>query len=58
MVQARWESQGSGYLAKKLAEGKTAPGARRCLMRHLAGVVYRAMVVDAVLRDARRVDAA
>jgi transposase len=58
MVQARWDSQGSEYLAKKRAEGKTAPEARRCLMRHLAGVVYRAMVADAALTDGRHVDAA
>jgi transposase len=47
MVQARWDPQGSAYLARKRAEGKTPPEARRCLMRHLAGVVYRAMVADA-----------
>jgi transposase len=47
MVQARWDGQGSAYLARKRTEGKTPPEARRCLMRHLAGVVYRAMVDDA-----------
>jgi transposase len=47
MVQARWDPQGSAYLARKRAEGKTPPEARRCLMRHLAAVVYRSMVADA-----------
>lgn len=47
MVQARWDSQGSTYLTRKRGEGKTPAEARRCLMRHLAGVVYRAMVADA-----------
>lgn len=50
MVQARWDDQGSAYLARKRAEGKTPPEARRCLMRHLAGVVYRAMIADARAR--------
>ncbi len=52
MVQARWDSQGSTYLARKRGEGKTPAEARRCLMRHLAGVVYRAMVADARARQA------
>jgi len=51
MVQARWNQQGSAYLARKRAEGKSPAEARRCLMRHLAGVVYRAMVLDAVARE-------
>jgi transposase len=44
---SRWDPQGSAYLARKRAEGKTPPEARRCLMRHLAAVVYRSMVADA-----------
>lgn len=51
MVQAQWDGQGSAYLARKRAEGKTPPEARRCLMRHLAGVAYRAMVADAQVRN-------
>ena len=51
MVQARWDEQGSAYLARKRAEGKSPAEARRCLMRHLAGVVYRAMVLDAKARE-------
>lgn len=47
MVQARWDPQGSAYIARKRAEGKTPAEARRCLMRHLAAVVHRAMVADA-----------
>ncbi len=58
MVQARWDSQGSAYLARKRSEGKTPPEARRCLMRHLAGVVYRAMIADAVAREEHRLSGA
>jgi len=47
MVQARWDPQGSAYLTRKRAEGKSPPEARRCLMRHLAAVVFRSMVADA-----------
>jgi transposase len=46
MVQARWHPEARAYLAKKRGEGKTAAEARRCLKRHLAGVVYRAMLHD------------
>jgi transposase len=53
MVQARWDPQGSAYIARKRAEGKTPAEARRCLMRHLAAVVYRAMVADARGRQER-----
>lgn len=58
IVQARWDAQGSAYLARKRAEGKTPPEARRCLMRHLAGAVYRAMVADAHARQATRLSGA
>ena len=51
MVQARWDSQGCEYLARKRSQGKTPAEARRCLMRHLAGVVYQAMVADARTRQ-------
>jgi len=46
MVQARWEPSARTYLDRKLAEGKSAAEARRCLKRHLANVVYRALVAD------------
>ena len=46
MVQARWDPTARAYLDRKLAEGKTAREARRCLKRHLASVVYRALVAD------------
>jgi transposase len=46
MVQARWDPQARTYLDRKLAEGKTAREARRCLKRHLATVVYRALLAD------------
>ncbi len=47
MVQARWHPDARAYLARKRAEGKTAAEARRCLKRHLAAVIYRAMLRDA-----------
>jgi transposase len=46
MVQARWDPAARAYLERKLAEGKTAAEARRCLKRHLANVVYRALTSD------------
>ena len=46
MVQARWEPRARAYLARKRAEGKSPAEARRCLMRHLAALVYRAMIAD------------
>ena len=58
MVQARWDEQGSAYLARKRAEGKSPAEARRCLMRHLAGVVYRSMVLDAADREQAKKGAA
>lgn len=47
MCQARWDPKARAYLARKRTEGKSPAEARRCLKRHLANVVYRAMVADA-----------
>jgi hypothetical protein len=47
MCQARWDPNARAYLARKRTEGKSPTEARRCLKRHLANVVYRAMVADA-----------
>jgi transposase len=46
MVQARWDPAARAYLDRKLTEGKSAAEARRCLKRHLANVVYRALIAD------------
>jgi transposase len=46
LVQARWHPDARAYLARKRAEGKTAAEARRCLKRHLANVVFRALIAD------------
>jgi transposase len=46
MVQARWDPSARAYLDRKLAEGKSAAEARRCLKRHLANIVYRALIAD------------
>lgn len=51
MVQARWHPPAKEYLARKRAEGKTAAEARRCLKRHLANVVYRALITDLATPD-------
>jgi transposase len=47
MWQARWDPNARAYLARKRTQGKSPAEARRCLKRHLADVVYRAMVADA-----------
>jgi transposase len=47
MVQARWHPDAVAYLKRKRAEGKRPAEARRCLMRHLANAVHRAMLLDA-----------
>lgn len=39
------------YLARKRADGKTGPEARRCLKRHLAAAIYRAMIKDACTHE-------
>jgi transposase len=46
MVQARWDPSARAYLERKTAEGKNSAEARRCLKRHLANVVYRALTAD------------
>jgi transposase len=46
MVQTRWDPSARAYLDRKLAEGKSAAEARRCLKRHLANIVYRALIAD------------
>jgi transposase len=53
MCQVRWDPAGRAYLARKRAEGKSRAEARRCLKRHLANVVYRAMVADEQARLAQ-----
>jgi transposase len=52
MCQARWDPAARAYLTCKRAEGKSPAEARRCLKRHLANVVYRAMVADEHARTA------
>ena len=46
MVQARWDPAARAYLDRKLAEGKSAAEARRCLKRQLANVIYRTLTAD------------
>ena len=44
IVQQRHHPAAKTYLAKKIAEGKTAREARRALKRHLANVLYRRLL--------------
>jgi transposase len=46
MCQARWDPNARADLARKRSEGKSPAEAHRCLKRHLANFVYRAMVAD------------
>jgi transposase len=44
IVQQRHHPAAKAFLARKIAEGKTAREARRALKRHLANVVYRRLL--------------
>ena len=46
MVQVRRPSTGQAYYQHKLAEGKSAKEALRCLKRRLSDAVYRCLVAD------------
>jgi hypothetical protein len=43
ITQARLHPPAREYMARRTGEGKSAREARRCLKRHLANVIYRAM---------------
>lgn len=45
---------GRAYYERKLAEGKTAKEAKRCLKRRLADYVWRIMIADERRRDRQR----
>jgi transposase len=49
MVQVRRPSAGQTYYRRKLAEGKSAREALRCLKRRLSDAVYRCLLADAAL---------
>jgi transposase len=46
IVQIRHETEGRAYYRRKLADGKTAMEALRCLKRRLSDAVYRQLVAD------------
>jgi transposase len=46
MVQVRRPSAGQAYYQRKLAEGKSAKEALRCLKRRLSDAVYRCLLTD------------
>jgi len=52
MVQVRRPSAGQAYYRRKLAEGKSAKEALRCLKRRLSDAVYRCLVTDQTERPA------
>jgi transposase len=52
MVQVRRPSAGQAYYQRKLAEGKSAKEALRCLKRRLSDAVYRCLVTDQTERPA------
>ena len=51
VCQIRHDTPGRAYYQRKLAEGKTAVEAIRCLRRRLSDVVYRQLVADAAATD-------
>jgi transposase len=48
VAQARSDPLAQAYVARRMADGKSRLEALRCLKRHLADVVFRTMVADAV----------
>jgi transposase len=46
MVQVRRPSAGQAYYRRRLAEGKSAREALRCLKRRLSDAVYRCLLAD------------
>lgn len=48
----RHDPRGSAYYARKLAGGKGTKGALRCLKRRLSDAVFRALIDDAMRRQA------
>jgi transposase len=53
IVQIRHDTEGRAYYRRKLAAGKTAMEALRCLKRRLSDVIYRQLVADARAADQR-----
>jgi transposase len=46
VVRARRDVRTRAFLSKKLAEGKSAKDAMRCLKRHISNDIYRQMIKD------------
>lgn len=51
VVQLRHDTEGRAYFRRKLAAGKTAMEAMRCLKRRLSNVVHQRMLADAGKAD-------
>jgi transposase len=51
IVQIRHDTPGRTYYRRKLAEGKTAMEAMRCLRRRLSDVIYRQLRADATAQE-------
>ena len=52
IVQLRNDTKGRRYYRRRLADGKTAMEAMRCLRRQLSDVVYRQLTADAAAKNA------
>jgi transposase len=48
VVQAKSDERAKAYVERRMAEGKSRLEALRCLKRHLADVIYRTMLADAL----------
>ena len=46
VTRCRLDPETQAFMARKQAEGKSKKEAMRCLKRHLANGIYRAMVAD------------
>ncbi len=47
IVQLRFDCEGRRYYLRKIADGKTAKEARRCLKRRISDAIYHQLLVDA-----------
>jgi hypothetical protein len=50
----RWDERTSQYVARRTMEGKTSAEIVRCLKRHLAREIYRALTSPALLAKSAR----
>lgn len=51
-INCKWYGDGTEYLARRTAEGKTKPDAMRCLKRYIAREVFPHLIADTPARAA------